>query len=426
MAPSGERLDVRYCEGWDPQSRAIVGLLPMAIARRRDGQGEQYAVVLGTPHRPRALIELSWRHHYAAVWFFDERLRRAAKQEFRRLRGDRLFLVESTEWRYTTAEQAEFDATAHVRSRRLSPDGTGRQTDRYPSGSEFAIREMGLKEPVDGLWEPVPRFGDWASLARRNRDQPPSFALIEHPGPEADLQDDGPGLPTERRPWRPPVPLQPSDLDMMFQPGTRYALPGGNQAGKVHEVVVDVRRAGLLQLPSGRLVVADPAWLDATLEPFTVAVDPGAYPVVLAVIRFQDQPAHQRVAAGRLVVRTEPVATWDLALRPGQDPSLLGDNELFGFAVDSGTACLHDAAVTAVMVGMVTDAWEGFVDAHGSALVGNQPVEVTDPASGANLIAFQSGWGDGYYPTWIGRTAAGQVACFVADMLVLHDATLLP
>jgi hypothetical protein len=426
MAPSGERLDVRYCEGWDPHSRAMVGPLPVATVRQRDARGEQYAVLLGIPQRPRVLIEVSWQHHYAAVWFFDGLLRRAAKHEFRRLTGDRLFLVESTEWQYTAPEQAEFDATAHVRSRRLSPDGTGLQSDRYPPGSQLALQETGLKEPVDRLWEPVPRLGDWASLARRNRDQPPLFALVEQPGPEADVQDGGVGLPPERLPWRPPVPLQPSDLDAMFRPGTRYALPGGNQADKVHEVVVVVRQAGLLQLPSGRLVVADPAWLDATLEPFTVAVDPGVYPVILAVIHFKDGPAHQRVAAARLVVRTEPVATWELALRPGQDPRLLSDNELFGFAVDSGTACLHDAAVTAVMVGMVTDAWEGFVDAHGDKLFRNQPAEVIDPGSGANLIAFHSGWGDGYYPTWIGRTAAGQVACFVADMLVLHDATLLP
>ncbi|MGN9813547.1 DUF4241 domain-containing protein [Micromonospora sp. BQ11] len=29
-----------------------------------------------------------------------------------------------------------------------------------------------------------------------------------------------------------------------------------------------------------------------------------------------------------------------------------------------------------------------------------------------------SGWGDGAYPTWIGRDADGTVACFVADMLL--------
>jgi hypothetical protein len=39
---------------------------------------------------------------------------------------------------------------------------------------------------------------------------------------------------------------------------------------------------------------------------------------------------------------------------------------------------------------------------------------------GANLIAYHSGWGDGSYPTWIGRSTSGDVACFVTDML-LYD-----
>jgi hypothetical protein len=50
---------------------------------------------------------------------------------------------------------------------------------------------------------------------------------------------------------------------------------------------------------------------------------------------------------------------------------------------------------------------------------------VTDPESGANLIASHSGWGDGSYPVWIGRSADGEVACFVADMLLLSDGVAL-
>lgn len=34
------------------------------------------------------------------------------------------------------------------------------------------------------------------------------------------------------------------------------------------------------------------------------------------------------------------------------------------------------------------------------------------------MVLRLSGWGDGAYPTWIGRYAEGGVTCFVADMLL--------
>jgi hypothetical protein len=46
---------------------------------------------------------------------------------------------------------------------------------------------------------------------------------------------------------------------------------------------------------------------------------------------------------------------------------------------------------------------------------------LTDPDTGANLIAYQSGWGDGFYPTWIGRDHDGNVTCFVSDMLLMPN-----
>lgn len=52
--------------------------------------------------------------------------------------------------------------------------------------------------------------------------------------------------------------------------------------------------------------------------------------------------------------------------------------------------------------------------------------EVRAPETGTNLIAYQSGLGDGSYPVWIGRDADGEVTLFMADMLILHDADALP
>ncbi|MDT5032034.1 MAG: hypothetical protein QOC94_2205 [Actinoplanes sp.] len=48
-------------------------------------------------------------------------------------------------------------------------------------------------------------------------------------------------------------------------------------------------------------------------------------------------------------------------------------------------------------------------------------VAVVDELTGANIIQVSSGWGDGVYPTFVGYTAAGEVACFVTDFQVIPD-----
>jgi Protein of unknown function (DUF4241) len=44
---------------------------------------------------------------------------------------------------------------------------------------------------------------------------------------------------------------------------------------------------------------------------------------------------------------------------------------------------------------------------------------VVDEAKGLNVIMFDCGLGAGAYPVWLGRTAAGEPACFVADLELL-------
>ena len=48
-------------------------------------------------------------------------------------------------------------------------------------------------------------------------------------------------------------------------------------------------------------------------------------------------------------------------------------------------------------------------------------VEVTvDPASGANVIGFSSGFGDGAYPSWFGLDANGDPLVLLTDFGILE------
>lgn len=218
------------------------------------------------------------------------------------------------------------------------------------------------------------------------------------------------------------MPMPARDYTWLFTPGSTFTDESGT-IGVIH-----IRYGGELSLPTGRLVACDPfVYLgEGDFEPFTVTVEPGHYRVDAAVVTLThpERPAsdrpHRRVAAARLVIRDEPTATWEIALLPGQDLDKLGEDEFYGYGVDAGTGCFYDASADGSFPECVEDEgplWDAFDDNDWAP----GPHLVTSPSTGATLAAFTSGWGDGCYPTWIGRSASGQVTCFVTDFFVAPD-----
>lgn len=225
---------------------------------------------------------------------------------------------------------------------------------------------------------------------------------------------------------------EPPDFEPMFRPGVRYRAKYGEDDPGV-DVVVEVRDAGRLHLPTGRLVACEPLWvsgLDATAAAFTVTVPPGRYPVTVALARFDEPadsklPPQRRGAAAKLTVRDEPVARWQPAVRPNHDPQALRAGDLDRFGVNRGTGAFLDASVLATLGPLTELGPEGQDPAIDEVLL--QVMEehvvnlVVDHAKGLNVIMFDCGLGAGAYPVWLGRTAAGEPACFVADLELLSQ-----
>jgi hypothetical protein len=209
--------------------------------------------------------------------------------------------------------------------------------------------------------------------------------------------------------------LLPPDFGPMFRPGIRYGWPNRDPIGIF---VVDV---GAVNLATGRLVVRDNDWCvpdsGHEREAFAEEFPPGRYRVVLSLVDFDKPGVPPRGAAAKVVIRDEAPVSWEMALRPGQDLSKLGDEEFFGFSVDSGQGCFLD--VTALpLLGRLQDnrdEWERIRD----EVMRDGWTEVTDAESGLNIILFDCGMGDGAYPTWIGRSAGGEVVCFISDLELL-------
>ncbi|MFD8982640.1 DUF4241 domain-containing protein [Streptomyces sp. NPDC059564] len=215
------------------------------------------------------------------------------------------------------------------------------------------------------------------------------------------------------------MPMTAPDFDRYFTPGHSFSYESGRTG------TLAVAFAGELWLPSGQVTACDPfiGLGGGEAEPFTARVAPGRYRAETAIATLTDPgedlggPPHRRTAAARLVIRDTATVTWEPALRAGQDASSLGEDEFFGYGVDAGTGCFYDVAADESFPECEGDEgplWDAFEEAgHGPG-----PHLVTGE-NGHNLVAFGSGWGDGHYPTWVGRDADGGVTCFVTDFFVV-------
>ena len=198
-----------------------------------------------------------------------------------------------------------------------------------------------------------------------------------------------------------------------------FAAPGA--ARIVGEpAVVSVMQAGDLVLPSGRVIAADVYFFGA--EPLTRVVPAGRHPV--SVLEADIGPGRdRRIAAAMVRFDDGDPVSWELAVVPGQDISTLRPDEFFGYGVDSGTGCFASAEAATVLADPARfDAYAEEVQRR----MFPTPEEarptvdvVVDPDSGANVVGFASGFGDGLYPSWFGLDAAGEPLVLLTDFRLL-------
>jgi hypothetical protein len=160
---------VTYAEEWVRWQRRAIKPLDEETARKRHRSGEVYTALLGDPERPSAFVTLHLKLDAVAVGFLDDGLRDYLDYTFAAQEGsDRheLFLEEAVHRTYDKDDELVYAETFFFR-----PDApvVVKKTDRVADVTEMSKVEADLS----ANWEPVPEFGHYESIARKERDQAP-------------------------------------------------------------------------------------------------------------------------------------------------------------------------------------------------------------------------------------------------------------
>lgn len=138
-------------------------------------------------------------------------------------------------------------------------------------------------------------------------------------------------------------------------------------------VQFSLAEAGILSVSDGKIAAGDPH-AESPLVPFTQCVPQGAYPVTLAM-------AGERLAYARVLIDpAADAANWYPALTAGQDARALQPGDIFGYSVESGTACFSTPDGT---------------------------------------VSFSQGVRNGSYASYFGYDSAGRVVALVTDFGVI-------
>lgn len=197
-----------------------------------------------------------------------------------------------------------------------------------------------------------------------------------------------------------------------------------------------------LLLPTGQLVACDAmAFETVPREPFDRALEPGSYPVELAIATLKVVGGEQQVPAfARVVFGEGPATRWELAVTASQPLDELEPGRVYGFPVETGVAAYMDGLAQEILIEDREDhfaedepeheepdihreldfAMKGEVTCRRGAI----PILVEDEPP-SNIVGFSSGPGDGVYPSYWGFDAAGELVELITDFHVVPRETVI-
>ncbi|WP_331829618.1 DUF4241 domain-containing protein [Aurantimonas sp. E1-2-R+4] len=204
----------------------------------------------------------------------------------------------------------------------------------------------------------------------------------------------------------------------------------GRSDGELREAGIVRAQAGRLAVPTGRLILCDLTVDIAEAPSFVRTIDPGDYSVDVYLYdgSAEGRDWGTRVGLAELKIATGTPVRWDLAKLTDDGASPWIENFSHPIFIDSAKACFIDVetrdAIVAAQIDSGTPGKDYVLDVlHGSVAYALLIVPAIahqlrfDPKQ--NLVAFETGFGDGTYRAFWGFDTEDRLVSLVVDFDVM-------
>lgn len=193
----------------------------------------------------------------------------------------------------------------------------------------------------------------------------------------------------------------------------------------VENPLIESFDAGKINIPSGQMIACDPL-LTNDMQPFETIFPKGEFPVFVHKERNSNCIAYVEIAFS-----DSEITDWKMATTKGQNLNELKGEEIFGYPVESGMGCLMDAetqehlnALEQLLFERKGDDFMGiyeeffhehFFDENGA--IDQFALLSPNPEKPGNILAFATGYGEGFYASYIGFNKEKQPVKIITECI---------
>ncbi|MDQ0476995.1 DUF4241 domain-containing protein [Chryseobacterium sp. MDT2-18] len=196
----------------------------------------------------------------------------------------------------------------------------------------------------------------------------------------------------------------------------------------IESPLIETFDAGNITLTTGKLVICDPL-ITSEMPVFTTDFPKGDFSVLV-----HKEIESNCIAYVEIVFNDSEITDWKLATSEGQNIADLQEEEIFGFPVESGMGCLMDFETQqnlnlleqhlfkrkgADFMGIYEEFFhEHFFQEEGA--VNQYAFLKPNEKKPGNLFAFETGYGEGFYASYIGFDRNNNAVKVVSEFVEIN------